>query len=158
ENQVDNRIGSVAHPPHGGQLCFGEAAQQPRSDKFRNADNSGFGADCGELALVMIDNLHAILGRPDIHYAGVTQHALLELRLEDFDELVGYAAEAAWKNDAMVGAGGDVLEGADANECRGVGGGCAPVGWAVTVPPLLNFWSVAGRVFAERLGIKFSDA
>ncbi len=50
------------------------------------------------------------------------------------------------------------MQGSDANKCRGVLRGRAPVRGTITVPPLLDFGRIGRRVFGERLRVQFREA
>ena len=93
---------------------------------------------------VEIGDAHAVVAGNDGDYRGFAEHAFFVFGQQNFDELVGDAAEAAGENHALAVVAGDhALQGGERHKRGGVFSGGAPVGGAVAVPPLLDFRSVA---------------
>src|SRR5690349_16250631 len=102
----------------------------------------------------MVGDADFIFFGDDGNYCRFAEQSFLVSRLEHVDKFVGDAAEAAGKNNALILAGGNVLQAGDAEERGSVLGGGAPVGGTVAIPPLLDFGSVACGEFGERLGVE----
>ena len=95
---------------------------------FRGAHEHGFRGDGGELSFVEVGDANSVFVLNDGDDGGIAQHALFVFWLQDFDEFVSDAAEAAGKDDALgVGSRGQILGRGDADKRRGVFADGSPV-------------------------------
>src|ERR1700676_641305 len=107
EDHVDDGIGRVADVAHGGALLGRKAEDDARRDLFWSAEEDGLGGDSNELVFVKIGDADRILR---LHYSddgSATDHAIFVVRLQDLDETMRDATEAAGQNGAFSVASGD---------------------------------------------------
>ena len=159
EDEVDDGIGGIARALHGGYLVGGQVLDKARSDLLWSAYKDGFGGDGGELSFAEIGDVDEGFFGVDGDDGGIAKHAVFVMRLEDFDELVGDAAEAAGQDGAFgVAAGEEILGVVEADVGGSVVRGGAPIGRAENVPPLLDLGGVGGGEVREGLGVEFGHA